>query len=92
MYSEGKHSRHSGKHPDGIRQVRTSKHRYIYFCAKTKTIKKEWLRALNYPILPYPKGDNENYELGVVYKNVLIDKDKNIIPQEHSMKIQGGSK
>ena len=45
--------------------------------------------ALNYPVLPYPKGDNENYELGTIYSPVLIDKNKNIIHREneHVMKI-----
>lgn len=83
-YVEGKHSRHADfDDPKGIRQVRTAKHRYVYFCTSDKKLKRQWKEALNYPILPYPKGDNENYELGRVYSQVLIDKDKNIIHREN---------
>lgn len=83
-YVEGKHSRHADfDNPKGIRQVRTAKHRYVYFCTSDKKLKRQWKEALNYPILPYPKGDNENYELGRVYSQVLIDKDKNIIHREN---------
>ena len=83
-YVEGKHSRHADfDNPKGIRQVRTAKHRYVYFCTSNKKLKRQWKEALNYPILPYPKGDNENYELGQVYSQVLIDKDKNIIHREN---------
>lgn len=83
-YIEGKHSRHADfDNPKGIRQVRTAKHRYVYFCTSDKKLKRQWINALNYPILPYPKGNNENYELGRVYSQVLIDKDKNIIHREN---------
>ena len=83
-YIEGKHSRHADfDNPKGIRQVRTAKHRYFYFCTSDKKLKRQWINALNYPILPYPKGNNENYELGRVYSQVLIDKDKNIIHREN---------
>ena len=83
-YVEGKHSRHADfDNPKGIRQVRTAKHRYVYFCTSDKKLKRQWKESLNYPILPYPKGDNENYELGQVYSQVLIDKDKNIIHREN---------
>lgn len=45
--------------------------------------------ALNYKILPYPKGDNETYKLGTVYYPVLIDKNKNVLHEngKHTMKI-----
>ena len=43
---------------------RSIKHRYVYFCTKSKRLKREWMESLRYPILPYPKGDNSNYELG----------------------------
>ena len=83
-YIEGKHSRHADfDNPKGIRQVRTAKHRYVYFCTSDKKLKRQWINTLNYPILPYPKGNNENYELGRVYSQVLIDKDKNIIHREN---------
>ena len=53
-----KHSRHYKKDCDySKRKIRTQKHRYIYFVGCNK------LRAkLNYPILPYPKGDNQRYD------------------------------
>lgn len=89
-YSGGrKHSRHASDHPDVIRQVRTIKYRYVYFCTYNKKLKKEWMDALNYEILPYPKGDNNTYELGTYYSPVLVDKDKNIINQgeKYVMKI-----
>jgi hypothetical protein len=77
---EGKHSRHYNKNEiEKYRQIRTAKHRYVYFCTKNKRLKKEWQEHLNYPILPYPKGDNsEDYELGYILKPKIIkcdDKD-----------------
>jgi len=88
-YVEGKHARHAIDDPNGIRQIRTTKYRYVYFCTSDRKLKKQWEQSLNYDILPYPKGDNENYELGTTYTPVLIDKDKNIIhiDNEHTMKI-----
>lgn len=86
----GKHARHAVDDPNGIRQIRTSKYRYVYFSTSNKRLKKQWLDALNYPVLPYPKGNNETYSLGTIYKPVLIDKNKNIIhiDNEHMMKIE----
>ena len=65
-YTEGnKHSRHySNDDQNGIRKVRTAKHRYVYFCTTNKQLKKQWLKDLKYPILPYPKEVNKNYVLG----------------------------
>lgn len=40
---------------------RPRKHRYIYICGN-KTFKKEILKALNYPICDYPKGDTKRYD------------------------------
>jgi len=42
-------------------QQRSRKHRYIYFIGSKKE-KKQMLKDLKYPILPYPKGDNKNYD------------------------------
>lgn len=78
----GKHARHGTDNENGIRQVRTAKHRYIYFCTKDKKFKKLWLSLLKYPVLPYPKGDNKNYNLGDIYYPVLIDKNGKIIEQK----------
>lgn len=75
-----KHSRTcKGNNENGIRQIRTRKHRYVYFATKDKRLKKEWCDKLNYPIEPYPKGDNSNYKLGDIYRPQLIDKDGNLI-------------
>lgn len=60
-----KHSRHySNENQSGRRKVRSSKHRYIFFCTKNKKLKKLWMSSLNYPVEPYPKGQNDNYALG----------------------------
>ena len=73
-YTEGnKHSRHyKNDEQKGLRKVRSSKHRYIYFCTTDKKVKKEWMRLLNYPILPYPKGKNKRYRLGEFLKPEII--------------------
>lgn len=65
-YTEGnKHSRHyNNDNQNGLRKVRSSKHRYIYFATKNKRLRSAYLASLNYPILPYPKNENKNYELG----------------------------
>jgi len=56
---EGKHSRHYEKGGDySKRQLRTAKHRYILFHKCSMIIRE----ALRYPILPYPKGNNERYD------------------------------
>lgn len=75
MYTlNGKHSRHYKAENQGeYRQVRTAKHRYIYFCTSNKKIKKEWLKNLNYKIQEYPKGNNSpNYKLGNYLKPLII--------------------
>ena len=82
MYTKsGKHSRHYTKEEQtGYRKVRSSKHRYAYFCTRDKKLKKQWQSCLKYPILAYPKGDNSNYVLGdylkdeLVYDKRLLDK------------------
>lgn len=72
----GYHTRHYKKYEDiggKYRKVRSCKHRYIYFCTTSKRLRKEWEKALRYPILPYPKGDNCNYELGHYLQDQIID-------------------
>lgn len=61
---EGKHSRHydSTTNKD-IRIVRTPKNRYI-LPVGDKRFKKRATKALKYPVLPYPKGDNKSYSIG----------------------------
>ena len=77
-YVEGnKHSRHySNDNQNGRRKVRSSKHRYIYFCAKSKTEKKRMLNNLNYVIQSYPKNENKNYILGEYIKPIIINGEK----------------
>jgi len=57
---DGKHSRHS-KDPS-IRVFRSAKHRYILFHG-SKTDKKKFRKLLKYPILPYPKGNTNRYDV-----------------------------
>jgi hypothetical protein len=42
------------------------KHRYFYFIGSKKQ-KKEMLRKLNYPILPYPKGESKRYDASATF-------------------------
>jgi hypothetical protein len=60
-FQDGQHSRHYDKTIDKKqnRKFRSSKHRYIYFTGK---MKKQFLKELKYPILPYPKGENKRYD------------------------------
>ena len=58
----GRHSRHYVKgvsYPD--RQIRTSKHRYVYFVGNKKQVK-EMRSFLNYTVMPYPKGETKRYD------------------------------
>ena len=74
-----KHSRHYTKDDmnNGIRIVRSPKHRYVYFCTYDKKQKREWKNALQYDVLPYPKGDNNSdYELGNYIQPKLISKNE----------------
>lgn len=75
-YTEGnKHSRHyDNNNQNGLRKVRSAKHRYVYICADKRT-KREMLKDLKYPILnEYPKGDNSNYVLGEYLKPIIVKK------------------
>lgn len=76
FYSGGKHSRHAVA-VEGMRQFRSAKHRYVYICGD-KRFKRKVLEALNYNIMPYPKGDNKNYILGEYLKPVIIKGGANI--------------
>ena len=73
-YSGGlKHSRHYDKDAlELYRQVRTAKHRYIYFATTNKHLKRDWMEHLRYSVQPYPKGENQNYILGEYLKPQLI--------------------
>jgi hypothetical protein len=67
-----KHARHLKFNGCEQRQVRSQKHRYIYFATNRKIQKKIWLENLRFEILPYPKGDNSNYKLGTFLKPKVI--------------------
>lgn len=73
-YTEnGKHSRHYDNDKQGeYRVVRTAKNRYVYFATKDKRLKGKWQSSLNYPIMPYPKAENENYILGEFQKPIIV--------------------
>lgn len=47
---------------------RSQKHRYIYFVGN-KRERKDLMKHLKYPILPYPKGDNKKYDAS--YETVI---------------------
>ena len=69
----GKHARHYKEEDQGtFRKVRTAKNRYVYFATCNKKKKNEWRNCLKYPILPYPKEENQNYILGEYQKDILI--------------------
>jgi len=83
----GKHARHYNKNnanqlkifsviDDGneLRVLRSSKHRYVFFAMKDKKLKKKARSAMAYSVEPYPKGDNDTYELGNYLKPVVISK------------------
>jgi hypothetical protein len=69
---EGKHSRSAkaGEYPH-LRQIRTAKYRYIY--VPNKRFKKKVLKALKFPILEYPKGNNSRYKFGEKQKKEVLD-------------------
>lgn len=68
----GGHSRH-GSAESNLREVRTAKHRYVYFATKNKKLKKAWVEALNYPVESYPKEESKLYILGTVLKPTVVE-------------------
>lgn len=75
---KGMHPRHYQDFKDDenqtkYRKVRTAKHRYVYFCTHDRKKLKEWQNDLTFPILPYPKGDNSNYQLGTYMQDIIIE-------------------
>lgn len=61
IVSESGHPRHYIK-GETNRMLRTSKHRYVFFCGSKKK-KKQMLRLLRYKTYPYPKGDDVRYDI-----------------------------
>ena len=43
-----------------ILKERSQKYRYVYFLGN-KRFKKKMRKLLKYPVLPYPKGENQRY-------------------------------
>jgi hypothetical protein len=78
-YTEGnRHSRHYDKdRQSGLRKVRSSKHRYVYFCTSDRRLRRKWRKALRYEVVPYPKGDNRDYRLGDFLAPCIVDDDGN---------------
>lgn len=77
-YTEGnKHSRHYTDENKHLRKVRTPKHRYVYFTNRKKL--NFYLKLLNYPIKPYPKGEPKHYRLGERMKTKVIDTEKDVV-------------
>lgn len=50
---------------------RPRKHRYIYFCGD-KREKRAMMKALNYPIEPYPKGESQRYDASAAVQTQMI--------------------
>ncbi len=65
------HSRH-GNADSEFREVRTPKHRYVYFATKDKKLKKQWKQNFAYPVLPYPKEESKTYTLGEYFKPQVV--------------------
>ena len=86
------HNRHAESfdvRKDEFSVERSIKHRYVYFCTKSKRLKKEWMNTLRYPVLPYPKGDNSNYELGrFIGKKVVNNATGETIVIENAQRIE----
>lgn len=59
IYSKTGHSRHHCGDKT-LRQIRTSKHRYVFITGKHKNT---LIKSLRYPVLPYPKDKSENYDI-----------------------------
>ena len=86
------HNRHAESfdvRKDEFSVERSIKHRYVYFCTKSKRLKREWMNSLRYPVLPYPKGDNSNYELGkFIGKTVVNNATGETIVIENAQRIE----
>ena len=82
-YTEGnKHSRHyDNDKQNGLRKVRTAKHRYVFFATMNKRLKKNWIKSLNYAVCDYPKGENKNYVLGEYQKVQVVKAQQDVAPK-----------
>ena len=82
-YTEGnKHSRHyNNDNQNGLRKVRSAKHRYVFFATHDKKLKKLWQESLNYAICNFPKGENKNYVLGEYQKVKVVKAQRPVAPK-----------
>ena len=64
---DGKHSRHN-LGDSGNRIARSAKHRYVFFVG-SKSEKRKLRQQLNYPVMPYPKGESTKYNAGGAVKS-----------------------
>ena len=87
-YTEGgKHSRHyDNKKQNGLRKLRSSKHRYVFF-ACDKRSKKAYRKALNYEVKDFPKDENKKYKLGEYLKPVILKDGKPYTPPNEKYKL-----
>jgi len=76
FHVSGGHSRHGSKDSD-LRQIRTAKHRYVYFATRSKKLRKQLNEELNYPIQVYPKEVSSNYKLGTYLKPTVVHIERN---------------
>lgn len=72
FHKPGKHSRHGSK-DSSLREIRTAKHRYVFFATRNKKLKNSWLENLNYPVLEYPKEPSQTYKLGQVLQPTVVN-------------------
>lgn len=77
---EGKHSRHYDKSKTNRRIVRSPKNRYVIVVGN-KRFKRAMYKVLNYPILPYPKGDNQSYKIGDSKPEVVFDRNETTLEE-----------
>lgn len=77
---EGKPSRHYDKSKTNRRIVCSPKNRYVIVVGN-KRFKKAMYKALNYPILPYPKGDNQSYKIGDSKPEVVFDRNETTLEE-----------
>ena len=73
----GKHPRHYTEEYAHLRKIRTAKHRYVF--VPNKRFRKEIMREMNYPVMPYPKGANDRYTLGARIIDKVLDTRTGII-------------
>jgi len=67
---EGNHTRHNHNIDGDIVQLRTAKHRYLFFCIRSKGFIKRLKSILRWDIEEYPKGTNRRYSMKVQHERI----------------------